>query len=70
MFYIPMMVTLFHGRIFRNKAPKRVAFFVWTVALGKILTINNLRKKSIVVMDWCGMCRSEEMIDHLFCIVR
>jgi hypothetical protein len=29
--------------IWRVKAPKRVAFFVWTAALGKILTHDNLR---------------------------
>jgi len=29
--------------IWRVKAPKRVAFFVWTTALGKILTHDNLR---------------------------
>jgi hypothetical protein len=31
--------------IWRVKAPSRVAFFVWTAALGKILTMDNLRKQ-------------------------
>ena len=26
------------------KAPLRVAFFIWTVVLGKVLTLDNLRK--------------------------
>jgi hypothetical protein len=30
--------------IWRNKAPPRVAFFIWTTMLGKILTLDNLRK--------------------------
>jgi len=35
--------------IWRVKAPKRVAFFVWTAVLGKILTHDNLRRRDIVV---------------------
>jgi hypothetical protein len=43
-----------------------VAFFVWLVALGKILTHDNLRKRNVVVIDWCCMCKkSGETIDHL-----
>jgi hypothetical protein len=35
--------------------------------LGKMLTMDNLRKKNIIVMEWCCMCKkSEESIDHLF----
>jgi hypothetical protein len=37
--------------IWKSKAPPRVAFFVWTAVLGKILTLNNLRKKNIIVME-------------------
>jgi hypothetical protein len=37
--------------IWRVKAPKRVAFFVWTAALGKILTHDNLRRRGIVVVE-------------------
>jgi hypothetical protein len=37
--------------IWRNKAPPRVAFFVWTAALGKILTLDNLRKRQVIVMN-------------------
>ena len=48
------------------KAPSRVAFFGWTAALGKILTHDNLRKRNIVVVEWCYMCKkSEDSIDHL-----
>ena len=48
------------------KAPTRVAFFVLTAALGKILTLENLRKRNIMV-GWCHMCKQcGESIDHLF----
>ena len=38
--------------IWKSKEPTRVSFFVWTVALGKILKIDNLQK-SIIVVNWC-----------------
>jgi hypothetical protein len=51
--------------ILRFKAPLRVSFFVWTVALGKILAHDNLRRQNIVV-EWCCMCKkSRESIDYL-----
>jgi hypothetical protein len=48
------------------KAPSRVAFFVWTVTLGKILTLDNLQKMNVIVMEWRYMCKQcGESIDHL-----
>jgi hypothetical protein len=38
--------------IWRVKALLRVAFFIWTAALGKILTHDNLRKRNVVVVEW------------------
>ena len=53
-------------RVWKTKAPSRVAFFVWTAALGKILTIDNLRKRRLIIMDWCCMCKSSgETANHL-----
>jgi len=50
----------------RVKAPKRVAFFVWTAALGKILTHDNLHRRGVVVVEWCVMCKKHgESVDHL-----
>jgi hypothetical protein len=46
--------------IWRVKAPLRVAFFVWTTTLGKILTLDNLRKRNVIVVDWCCMCKKSE----------
>jgi hypothetical protein len=52
--------------IWRVKAPTRVAFFVWSAALGKILTHDNLRKMNVIVIEWCCLCKkSGESIDHL-----
>ena len=43
------------------------SFFVWTVALGKCLTIENLRKRKVWILDWCYMCKCNgEPVDHLF----
>jgi hypothetical protein len=43
-----------------------VAFFVRSAALGKILTLDNLKKKNMVLINRCGMCKmDEESIDHL-----
>ena len=39
-----------HWKIIKkSKVPPRVAFFMWTTVLGKILTMNNLCKKNIMV---------------------
>jgi hypothetical protein len=52
--------------IWHVKAPTRVAFFVWLAALRKILTHDNLRKRNVVVIEWCCMCKKNgEFIDHL-----
>lgn len=42
------------------------AFFAWTAAHGKILTLDNLRKKRVIVIDRCCMCKMNgESVDHL-----
>jgi hypothetical protein len=52
--------------IWKSRAPPRVAFFVWTAALGKIMTIDNLQKRHVLIMDWCCMCKKGgEIVDHL-----
>ena len=53
--------------IWKQKIPSQVAFFVWTVALGKCLTIDNLRRRKVWILDWCYMCKCNgESVDHLF----
>ena len=52
--------------VWQSKVPPRVAFFSWSVSLGKILTTDNLRKRRIIVLYWCYMCkRCGESVDHL-----
>jgi hypothetical protein len=52
--------------IWRVKAPRRVAFFVWTAAWGNILTCDNLMRRGYIMAGWCCMCRSDwETGDHL-----
>ena len=58
--------------IWKQKILSRVAFFVWTVALGKCLMIDNLHKRKVWIMDWCYMYKCNgESVDHLFlhCLV-
>jgi len=52
--------------VWRTKVPLMVAFFVWSAALGKFLTMENLRKWHVIVVDRCCMCKkNEEFVDHL-----
>jgi hypothetical protein len=44
--------------IWRVKAPRRVAFFVWTAVWGKILTCDNLMRRGYSLAGWCCMCRN------------
>jgi hypothetical protein len=44
----------------------KVAFLAWTTGLGKILTMDNLRKRYVIVVNRCCMCkRYGEFVDHL-----
>ena len=48
------------------KVPRRVSFFLWTAARGGILTIDNLVKKTLPLVNWCCLCKcDEETVDHL-----
>ena len=52
--------------IWRSKAPPRVAFFAWTAARGKILTLDNIRRRGMVVVNRCWLCELDgESVDHL-----
>jgi hypothetical protein len=61
------MQHVYYKSIWKVKVSPRVAFFVWATTLGKIITLDNLRKRNIIVMKWCYMCKiCGESIDHLF----
>jgi|UniRef100_A0A2N9G010 hypothetical protein len=52
--------------IWKPKVPSRVAFLIWTAVLGKLPTIDNLRKRKMVLVNRCCMCKAnEESVDHL-----
>lgn len=54
------------GSIWKVHVPTKVAFFAWTSALGKILTIDNLCHRNIIIVDWCCMSKQHgESVDHL-----
>uniref|UniRef100_A0A2N9HPM1 Reverse transcriptase zinc-binding domain-containing protein n=1 Tax=Fagus sylvatica TaxID=28930 RepID=A0A2N9HPM1_FAGSY len=38
--------------IWKVKVPPRIAFLSWTAALGNLLTIDNLRKRNLIIIDW------------------
>jgi hypothetical protein len=52
--------------VWRTQAPLRAAFFAWSAALGKILTVDNLRKRHIIIVDRCCLCKRDgESMNHL-----
>jgi hypothetical protein len=62
----PMILLISLKSTWQNKVSLKVAFFAWSVALGKILNMDNLRKWHVIVVDWCCMCKkNEESVDHL-----
>ncbi|XP_050281856.1 uncharacterized protein LOC126722748 [Quercus robur] len=65
-FYPPNLVSFSWRMTWHSKVPPRVAFFSWSASLGKILMTDNLRKRCVIVLDWCYMCKScGESVDHL-----
>ena len=52
--------------VWKPKIPKRVAFFLWTAAHGRILTLDNLLLKGRPLANRCCMCCCDgESVDHL-----
>jgi hypothetical protein len=43
--------------VWRTQALLRAAFFVWLAGLDKILTLDNLRKRQVTVINKCCMCK-------------
>jgi hypothetical protein len=51
--------------VWQTKSPLRAAFFAWSAALKKILAMDNIRKRYVIVVDKCSMYkRNREFIDH------
>ena len=58
--------------IWKVKVPKKVAFFMWTIAHGQILTLDNLMLRGRTLANRCCVCCcNEESVDHLLisCLV-
>ena len=52
--------------VWKSKVPTRVAFFTWTAALERILSVDNLRKRRVIIIDWCYMCKAHgKTVNHL-----
>jgi hypothetical protein len=45
------------SRVWRTQAPSRAAFLLWFAALGKILTLDNLKKRHVIMINKCYMCK-------------
>ena len=71
LFSCPSMVFPWKS-IWKAKVPPCIAFFEWTASYGKILTLDNLRKRQICIVNWCCLCKnSGESPNHLLlhCVV-
>jgi hypothetical protein len=52
--------------VWKVKALPRVAFFLWTTTLDRILTMDTLRKRGFSLANWCCLFKkNEEMTNHL-----
>lgn len=49
-----------------TRLSSKIAFFVWTMALGCITNIDNLIQHSHILVNWCYMCcKNVELVNHL-----
>jgi hypothetical protein len=61
-----MMVSISLGRVLADKGSVQGDLFVWLGALGKILTMDNLRKQHIILVNKCCTCKmNEKYVDLL-----
>ena len=52
--------------LWKFKVPPRVAVFGWLALHGRILNLDNLRRRKIIIVNACPLClASEETVDHL-----
>jgi hypothetical protein len=49
-----------------NQGSLKVAFFALSATLGNILTMDNFRKRKLIVVNWCCLCKlNGKSVDHL-----
>jgi hypothetical protein len=52
--------------VWRTKAPSMAFVFAWSAALGKIFIVDNLKKRHIIIVNTCFLCkRDEESVNHI-----
>ena len=63
----PRRAGLFpHGLIWNPSVPSKVSFFAWKASWGKVLTMDQLKKRGWAVANRCFLCcEEEESIDHI-----
>ena len=55
-----------HRLIWNSVVPPKMGIFTWEVAWGKVLTLDNLKRRGMTFANRCFMCEEdEETIDHL-----
>ena len=53
--------------VWKSKAPPRLRVFAWLVISNAVLTMDNLCRRNIIILNCCSMClRDAESVDHLF----
>lgn len=54
-----------HINLWKSKAPPRVLVFGWLMLQGSILTMDNLQRRGMVVVNACPLCISaKNQVDH------
>ena len=55
-----------HQLIWSNWVPTKMSFFAWEASWGKVLTLDQIKKRGRALANRCFLCgKDEETIDHL-----
>jgi hypothetical protein len=55
--------------IWKVNAPPRIAFLLWAMALGRILTVDNLRRRRFKLINQCCLCKKDEKTINFFSFI-
>ena len=59
-------VTFPSKKIWDSQSPTEVRFFVWEVTWGRILIMDQLKRRGWVLAGFCYMCKDvDELVEHL-----
>ena len=60
------MLSLPVGIIWNPWVPSRVRFFAWEACWGKLLTLDQLQRRGLLLVNRCAPCKEElKFIDHI-----